>query len=184
MEAHGQNSAVCPGCQSVSPSRQNVTLTVRTDAHADGFGDCPKQTGPPYPEQHQGHGMVGSIDSESCSHWARVRLLFFEWNEVHSSPLLKRGNVFYHVREGELFWRLENRPLFELFGALIVPGLPVLAPNPLPLDSVGIRLRGGGVSDRSAADRAKTAAENPLESRPFSNLANAKWTSGCHGSRS
>src|SRR5258708_21599124 len=86
-----------------SASGLGVTLTVRTDAHADGFGDCPKQTGPPYPEQRHGHGMVGSIDSESCWNWARVRLLFFEWNEVHSSPLLKHDNEFYRVKKGDLF---------------------------------------------------------------------------------
>lgn len=30
-------------------------------------------------------------------------MFFFEWNEVHSSPLIKHENAFYRVKKGDLF---------------------------------------------------------------------------------
>ena len=60
------------------------------------------------------HSSSGGT-SESCSNWARVRLLFFERNEVHSSALLKHENAFYRVKKRDPFEGLWLS-LCELFG--------------------------------------------------------------------
>jgi hypothetical protein len=51
--------------------------------------------------------------------------------------------------------------LWKLFGALIALEPRPPAPNPLCLVEAGTRPRAGRVSDLSAADREKTAPENP-----------------------
>jgi len=56
-----------------SASGLGVTLTVRTDAHADGFGDCPKQTGPPYPEQRHVGGFCISPQKGSIQDFESTR---------------------------------------------------------------------------------------------------------------
>ena len=56
------------------------------------------------------------------------KIVFFEWNEVHSSPRLKHENVFYRVRKGHATVRKSDR-VFRKLNALalkICLGLPGL----------------------------------------------------------
>src|SRR5271165_1859568 len=58
-------------------------------------------------------------------------------------------------------WAGQGMTCHLFLRAFIAPGFPLSAPNPLFPACAGTRPRVGGVSDRSAVDRANTAAENP-----------------------
>jgi hypothetical protein len=71
------------------------------------------------------------------------KIVFFEWNEVHSSPRLKHENEFYRVREGDLFGALQNKAfLIRLIAHSI-------APAPMSERALVVRCAGVPVTNRN-----------------------------------